>query len=305
MPIFQTGGVPPGYGSSGPAMTGQLPGFQAMYDQMTKVKTKPFAKAFKSLAKVKKAGWEGLGNFAKKAKSGFNMMMGPIGMIVGLAEKMGVMQPILDIIGGILEVIGGAAMGAMGDAIGELVDVLFSDEMMEVWTMLGEAVGGFLSFVMKAIAKLLTNPAIQKLLKQLVLIFTIVVDVIMKLLGPVFDVLGQMSAQQLGLLVYVILVAMAFFKGLMEGTIYLAALYGAVAALVLSPLLTMQEGGITTQPVQAQLHAREVIIPLDRAEEFGIGGGEGVTVNIHGGVFATDERELAKTIAKTIRLYKF
>jgi len=88
--------------------------------------------------------------------------------------------------------------------------------------------------------------------------------------------------------------------------VYLGALYAGIAAVALAPLLMMQHGGILTKPTPmiGGEAGPEAVIPLDRAGEFGLGG-EAVTVNITGGVFATDERELAKTIAKTIRLYRF
>lgn len=262
-------------------------------------KTKTWAKAMSETIKSTKA-------FKTIAPAVQHMKAG-MGMFVGLADSLGAMQPILDVLSAVVSVIGGAAMEAMMPALQELIDVLFSDEMMEIWTLLGTTIGNFLGFILTEIAKLLSNPTIQKLLHTLIDIFTNVVNVIMVILKPIFDILGQMSASALGALIYVVLVAMAFFKGLMEGTIYLAAAYAILAGVILSPLLFMQKGGITTGVTPAMLHPNEAVIPLDRAEEFGFGGGEegAVTINITGGVFATDERELAKQIAKTIRLYRF
>lgn len=307
MPIFQTGGMPPGYAPGLGA--GQIPGFANIMNEMVKVKVNPFQKAFKALGKVKTSAWkgmkEGVTAVAVGAKMGFNAMKGGLGMLLSIADKFGALQPIMDLLGGVLEYIGGVAIQAMMPALQELADVLFSEEMIEVWTLLGTAIGEFLGFILHEVATLLKDPEIRKLLLTLVQIFTDVVKIIMIILKPIFDVLGKMSASALGALIYVVLVAMAFFKGLMEGTIYLAAAYAVLAGVVLSPLLSMQTGGITTRTTPALLHKDEAVIPLDRAGEFGIGGGETININITGGVFATDERELAKKLAKTIRLYRF
>lgn len=103
-----------------------------------------------------------------------------------------------------------------------------------------------------------------KLLPVLIEVFTNVANIIIAILQPILSWLASLSPSQLGLLFYVFGLGISALYGLLQGGPALAAIYGGLWAGIMSPLLSMQAGGIATRPVVAEVgHGGEAVIPLD------------------------------------------
>ena len=111
-----------------------------------------------------------------------------IGVILQVLDKLGVLQPILELVGGVFSMIGGSVMKILAPAIKELADVLFSPEMMELWKLLGELIGKMLTPILKVFGVVLK--AITPALKVLI-----------KLFGPIMIPIITILAKAIGLLV--------------------------------------------------------------------------------------------------------
>lgn len=203
-----------------------------------------------------------------------SMVGGIMGTLFSFVEATGALQPIFDILTGVMQVIGGAILEELAPAITELAEVLFSPEMMEIWSYLGETIGSFLSQLFGMIVELLSDPQMQMIIKKFIDIFGVLFDVIIMILKPIIDWLGDMNVHELGAAIYFIGLAIATMMGLMStGGPWGAAAYGLAWAALMSPLLFMQHGGIVTSPTLAMIGEAgpEAVIPLDRAGEFGGG----------------------------------
>lgn len=205
---------------------------------------KAFDKFSKSIEKSKIA--KTFTGIAKAGEAVGHVIMNSIGVFMQLADKMGILQPMFDIIGGIFSIIGGFAMESVGPALQEFAEVLFSPEMMEIWQLLGETIGEFLSTIMSSLATLFSDPAFQKVLKKFVDVITHVFTMIGMVLGFFFKILGDMSASDMGKLFFAMGTFFAFMKGMAHGGpagAILGAAYFTLAAVALAPLLAMQHGG--------------------------------------------------------------
>ena len=224
--------------------------------------------------------WAGMSKAMRKAdpyiesfNKGFTALtkagLDTVGIFLQFAEALGILEPIMNILTGVLQIIGGAAMEAIGPALAEFADILFSDEMMEVWQMLGQVIGEFIAGIMGILSTLFSNPAFQKVMKAFITIFQNVFAVIMNIFGGIIEWLGTMDAAQMGALFYGLGVGIAFLMGVLHGGVagpILGALYAGIAAIALSPLLGLQTGGITRGMTPALLHPNEAVIPLDSPE---------------------------------------
>lgn len=211
--------------------------------------------------------------FAKGMMMVGKFMLDTLGVFMQIVGKMGVMQPLLDIFGGIMNIIGGYALEAMGPALQDFADVLFSDDMMDIWEILGTAIGDFLSVIMGLLVGLMQNPEFIKVMKRFVESIRGIFIAIGAILGAFFYLLSTMSAAQMGALFYGLALMFAFMKGMATGGpagVVLGAIYAGIVAVALLPLLALQHGGITTGPTLAMIgdnpSGREAIIPLDSDE---------------------------------------
>lgn len=221
---------------------------------------------------------KGLFAFSKGVSAAASMMLNSIGVFLQLANSMGILQPILQLISGVFSMIGGAAMEILAPAIAELAEVLFSEEMIQIWGLLGKTIGTFLKTILTIVADLFSNPEFQKVLKTFIEIIGNILMFFATVLGWFFDILSGMSADEMGRLFFGIGVFLAFMYGVAQGSgtifgLVLGTLYAAVAAIALAPLLGLAEGGIVTQPTIALIGEAgpEVVIPLNQAEGMGVG----------------------------------
>ena len=208
--------------------------------------------------------------FAGIAEAGVGM----IGMIFQLADMMGILEPILSLFNGVLGIIAGAAMEQLIPAIQRLAQVLFSPQMIEIWGMLGETIGGFLGQLIDMLVTVLSNASFREVIKVFIQIFGNLLTIVMSILAPVINWLGSMSPSELGRTVYAIGLAMSAMYGLLTGGPWTALAYGLFWAAAMAPLLFMAEGGVVTRPTLAIIGEKgpEAVIPLGSKGAGGIGG---------------------------------
>lgn len=103
-----------------------------------------------------------------------------------------------------------------------------------------------------------------KLLPVLITVFTNIANIIIAIFQPILSWLASLSPSQLGLLFYTFGLGISTLYGLLQGGPVLAAIYGGLWAGIMSPLLSMQAGGIAMRPVVAEVgHGGEAVVPLD------------------------------------------
>lgn len=207
--------------------------------------------------------------------------LGFIGILLQLGDKLGIIQPILQLVEGVFGMIGGAAMETLAPAIQRLADVLFSDEMKGNWKALGLLIGTFVGSLLDMIGDLLSDPEFLKVMKIFGRILGNVFTTLTLILGWFFDILGDMSPKEIGLLFYALGIGLAFMVGLLSGGIIgviLGAIYAGIAAIALSPLLFLAEGGYVpahtggTLAVLGEGGEGEFVIPESKLEN--VGGNE-------------------------------
>ena len=203
-------------------------------------------KPMKEMTKWMKKADPYIKTFSKSIKAVTTMGLDTVGIFLQFADAIGILEPIMQILTGVLQIIGGAAMEAIGPALADFADILFSDEMMEIWSMLGEVIGDFVATILGLLADLFSDPEFQKVMKVFIEIFANVFAVIMDIFGDIITWLGTMSAAEMGALFFALGVGIAFLMGVLHGgplAPYLASLYAGLAAAALMPLLSMQHGG--------------------------------------------------------------
>jgi hypothetical protein len=226
---------------------------QAAYEQNIKNLKKETKIRYKMWSGIKKAA----PHFATAAKAintlgkgfkqvtsfGFDML----GIILQLANSMGILQPILQMVQGIFSIMGGAAFETLGPVLEDLAEFLFSDEMVTFWQELGTQIGEFFKWMLGFIVELLGNPKIRELIKNLLDAIISIVTHLMKIFGGFFELVASWDIHSLGIALYALAIIMAFMKGVAAipgpaGFILGAALAGIVA-IALAPLAALQTGG--------------------------------------------------------------
>lgn len=231
-------------------------------DNFTKKPVKPI----KEMAKWMKKADPIIKSFGKGFKAISTMGLDAVGIFLQFADAIGLLEPIMQILTGILQVIGGAAMEKIGPALADFAEILFSDDMMDIWQLLGEVIGDFVAGILRLLADLFSDPEFKKLMEVFIKIFANVFAVIMDIFEGIITWLSGMSASELGALFFALGVGIAFLMGVLHGgplAPYLSTLYAGLAVAALMPLLSMQYGGITTGVTMAMLHPHEAVIPLD------------------------------------------
>ncbi|MCP4651714.1 MAG: hypothetical protein GY853_16755 [PVC group bacterium] len=232
-----------------------------------------------------------VGKGMKDMGKGAGMAFGMFGMLL---DKLGVMEPILDIIGIIFEVIGGALMQALLPALQVLFDVISSPEFLEVLMQIGEVLGAILVPIIMIFASLLE--AVAPLLLIVAKVFAAVLVPIVEAFAPVFESLGPLFKEIVAfikplipvikIVAWVIGKVLAFAFIIIANIIIMivniilmiinavAWLFGMAPISLFTPLAlpALAEGGIVTRPTVAMIGEAgpEAVVPLDKA-----GGGMG------------------------------
>lgn len=209
------------------------------------------------------------GKKSKKVKEfGKNMMgmgsamLGPILAMASFVQSLGVFEPIMDVIGGLLEIFGGVLMEALMPAFKKLFDVLLSPEVIDLIKMLAGIFAAVLIPIIEVFAEVLVD---------LMPIFRILIDVI-KSFMPIIKIIAKLFAQGLGvalkIVANIIIIVYNVIAHVINAIIGIINLFGAgIPSLPILPLISLQQGGITTGTTMALLHANEKVIPLDKEEK--------------------------------------
>lgn len=272
------------------------------------------SKTFKQMGKTlsKKKGLVSARKLFQSIRKIGRMALSPFNFVLSVLDAFGVAAPLLQTLNGVLGLIGASILEEMMPALNEFIEFMFSEEMMTVWDKLGTAIGEFLGWLLTEITKFLEDPVIQIALNNLIDIFMEVGKIIMAIVGSILRIIGGLSASELGAIIYAILIMIAFIYGMSAagggvwGLVF-GLIMAGIAAAVLAPLLSMQKGGIVTRPTLALIGEAgpEAVIPLKGPHAGGMGRAQTINVNITGGVFATDEYDLAQKIARKIQLYNY
>jgi len=256
--------------------------FKDTYNTVNKVFSKPFIEDAKKLTKQL---WHG--PVRAFTEIGTILSGAGIAKIFQFANALGVFEPILDVLNGLLEILGAQIMEDLMPIFEELIETLMSKEFLDFIKLLAHTFSAVLLPVIQFISsflKLITGQAMNT------------------------QEMGQAIGGAIGAIVGGILASYI-------GMPWLGALLGAAIGSMMGNIvggMFMGEGGIVTgrRPthiIAGEKREPEMIVPLSKADEMGFGGkSQGdIYISIDGGVFATDERELAKRMAKIIRLYNF
>ena len=273
-----------------------MSGFQNLGDIMKKVENgsklynKELTKSFVAKKKVTKitkkalptiiltgAIMKGMGKaMGNVATMGLDML----GMFLQLGNAMGIIQPFMQMFQGIFGIMGGAAFGALGPVLQTIADTLFSSDMIEFWVLLGETIGTFLAEMMTMLVGILGDPKIKKLIVTAVTAIGSILLHLGKIFGVFMSILGGIDTHALGILIYVLAVTVAFFKGMAAAPgpagLVLGAMMSVMVGIALAPLLALASGGVVTRPTIALLGEggeSEAVVPLSKAGDMGFGGG--------------------------------
>ena len=102
----------------------------------------------------------GIGTLGNLVSIGLEMF----GVFTQMAESMGILTPIMDMIKMIFQIIGANALQQMIPAMEKMFQVLFSPEMMKFWGDLGKIIGDFMVFIIETITQLFGDPAVRKMI---------------------------------------------------------------------------------------------------------------------------------------------
>lgn len=267
--------------------------------------------------------------FSKGLKKATPFFTGAIGFIVDFLEKIGVLQPIMEILGIIFELIGAGVMQALMPALQTLIEAITSPEFMDIMIQIGQIIGEILSPILSIFAQLLT--AVAPLLLMLARIFAAILIPIVEAFAPVFESLGPLFKEIADLIeplipiikivAYVIGKVLAyafvivanviiFIVNIIIGIINLiGGLFGVhINPISPLPLPALAEGGIVTRRGVYEIAEEEpeAVIPLSKmGGAGGVGGGGDIVIHLEGGVYTQSIDELATMVARKIRLYRW
>jgi len=216
----------------------------------------------------------------KAMKNVSTMGLDMLGMFLQLGNAMGIVQPFMEMFQSVLSIMGGSAMGVLGPVLQQVADILFSPKMIEFWQLLGETIGTFLAEMMTMLMDVLGDPKVQKIIITAVT----AIGKILVHLGTIFiafvNLLAGIDTASLGIMIYLLAVTIAFFKGMAAAPgpagLALGAMMAVMVGVALSPLLSLASGGIVTRPTLALIGEGgepEMVTPLSKAGEMGFGGG--------------------------------
>jgi len=214
----------------------------------------------------------------------------------GMFSLLQILEPLLKPLEIILEIVG-ALFGAMTaeilppliEALQPLFDWLIDliPAFQDIGRIIGQMVATYLPIFITLLMDFLLSlipliPTIMdligiiaelatKMLPIIITIFVAIADVVMAVLKPILSWLASLSVTELSRLVYVFGLGLSAIYGLMQGGPILAAIYAGIWAASMSPLLTMEEGGIATRPMVAEIgHGKggEAVIPMTKLYTF-------------------------------------
>lgn len=91
----------------------------------------------------------------KKVAKGIGTALDVLGVMLQFLDKIGALQPILEILNGIFSMIGGAVMEVLAPALAEFAKEMFDEEHMQMWKDLGYVIGQIVVLGLKAFVVLI------------------------------------------------------------------------------------------------------------------------------------------------------
>ncbi len=219
----------------------------------------------------------------KGLKSGFGSL---VGMAMGFIEKLGVLQPIMDIIGIIFEVIGGAVMEALMPAFQVLIDVITDPVFLDMLMEIGQIIGAILTPIIQIFAEVLQMlmPVILPIVKLfsafLIPIFEALKPLITALaplfeglvpifeaLAPLFELIGGVVGKLLVLIIVILANALIGLINTIAMIVY-ALTFGSVNLGIIDfiAIPSYDNGGIAMSDQIAKVQKGEKMIPLSQQE---------------------------------------
>lgn len=123
----------------------------------------------------KKSGEKGEKSEKKKRKRIFSGILSFYGVFLQLIDAFGVLQPILSLFHGVLSIIGGTIMQVAGPALQDLAEILFGEDMMELWKILGQIFAELIIVNLKWIITILKvfAPILEKLSPVIIILIKV------------------------------------------------------------------------------------------------------------------------------------
>ena len=96
-----------------------------------------------------------MGGFMKNIGSIMGTMLGPIGFILAIFEKLGVFEPILEIVNDLIEMLGAKMLEKLMPSFEKLFDIMLSDDVMSLIDALAEIFAAMIAPLMELVITLL------------------------------------------------------------------------------------------------------------------------------------------------------
>ncbi|KKN18359.1 hypothetical protein LCGC14_0956510 [marine sediment metagenome] len=207
--------------------------------------------------------------FGKNMGVAFGSILGPLGAMLSFFESMGVFQPLMEMLSAILNIISAGIMEALIPVFEEFADLISDPEFQSLLKEIGISIGLFLSTLISMLITLFSNPEFWKFVKSFIKIIMKVATILITTFKPILTWFAGLNMAQLKGIMLVLFTGLAFLFGLLHGgpivgLLLAATTAGLMAGLLNMPIKFLQEGGITTGPTMALLHANEKVIPLDK-----------------------------------------
>lgn len=231
------------------------------------------AKSFESVGKDTKKFKIFGPKFAKKMKAAApyaSIVLDMVGIFLQILDALGVLEPIMTLFNGVLQLIGGTVMQTLAPAMQHLAEVLFSDDMMDLWKLLGWLIGTVLSVALGTFATILK--ALAPILKPLILLFGMNMVIAIILITKAIGILIISALLPLMLAIYVFGLGIAAIaeiifgaKGAMgDWSNLMLPIIGGMAAGI-AQIIMLQHGGVVTRPTLALIGEKgpEAVLPLN------------------------------------------
>lgn len=221
---------------------------KAMAPHVTK-SAKAMKKAFKDKDRVK-------GMTSMFSMLG-GMAMGPIGVIMSLLDKLGVVGPIMDVLNGLMSIFSGTLMELLMPAFQDLFDVLLSEDTIALVKLLANIFGMFLVPLIRIFSKSLK--IMMPIWMQLATMFSKILAPILPILAKGLGLLVYMGFFPLVLAIYAVGLGIAALIQLFTGVAAIADwnkfMMPMIASMVMGipEILSMQHGGYVPATTGGQI----------------------------------------------------
>lgn len=224
----------------------------------------------KMMQTLNKKGFKKTNRFLKNMGGFLGGIVGGLGALLGFAEGLGVLQPLMDMFNAVLSLIGAGMMEELIPVFEYFGELISDPENQEMLKEIGRSIGAFLKELMLMLLQLFSDRTFWKAVTSFIGLILKVATILITAFKPILTWLGGLDVNQIKALMMALFIGWAFFHGLMMAPGWAGVAIGlALAALVggvMGALLYMQEGGIVTKPSLAVLGEREheIVTPVSK-----------------------------------------